>query len=104
MAVKDYPEYPVFKGLQRPLEFMGLQGRYILWAAITVAVSFLGAMIVNIFASFTVSLIFFTGVAAYGGVSVMLKQRHGLHSKKVEKGTFVVRRFFNRLEVVGFNN
>ena len=30
----SYPEYPVFKGLQRPLEFMGLRGRYITWAAI----------------------------------------------------------------------
>ena len=30
-TVKDsrYPDYPLFKGLQRPLEFMGLQGRYI---------------------------------------------------------------------------
>lgn len=27
--------YPMFKGLQRPLEFMGLQGRYITWAAVT---------------------------------------------------------------------
>lgn len=26
-------EYPMFKGLQRPLEFMGIQGRYIYWAA-----------------------------------------------------------------------
>ena len=25
-----YPDYPLFKGLQRPLELMGLQGRYIL--------------------------------------------------------------------------
>lgn len=28
-------EYQMFKGLQRPLEFMGLQGRYITWAAVT---------------------------------------------------------------------
>ena len=28
-----YPDYPLFKGLQRPLEVMGLQGRYIYWAA-----------------------------------------------------------------------
>ena len=28
-----YPDYPLFKGLQRPLEFMGIQGRYIYWAA-----------------------------------------------------------------------
>ena len=28
-----YPDYPLFKGLQKPLEFMGIQGRYIYWAA-----------------------------------------------------------------------
>ena len=28
-----YPDDPLFKGLQRPLEFMGSQGRYIYWAA-----------------------------------------------------------------------
>jgi hypothetical protein len=28
-----FPDYPIFKGLQRPLEFFGLQGRYIYWAA-----------------------------------------------------------------------
>ena len=27
-----FPDYPIFKGLQRPLEFFGLQGRYIYWA------------------------------------------------------------------------
>ena len=30
---KEYIAYPVFKGLQKPLEFMGVQGRYIYWAA-----------------------------------------------------------------------
>jgi hypothetical protein len=30
-----YPDYPLFKGLQKPLEFMGIQGRYIYWAAAT---------------------------------------------------------------------
>lgn len=29
MKGKDerYPDYPLFKGLQRPLEFLGIQGR-----------------------------------------------------------------------------
>ena len=37
MKGKDerYPDYPLFKGLQRPLEFLGIQGRYIYWAAVT---------------------------------------------------------------------
>lgn len=47
-------EYPMFKGLQRPLEFMGLQGRYITWAAITAAVGILGFMIVYAVAGFIV--------------------------------------------------
>ena len=51
-------EYPMFKGLQRPLEFMGLQGRYITWAAITAAVGILGFMIVYAIAGFIVGLVF----------------------------------------------
>ena len=43
---ESYTAYPMFKGLQRPLEFMGLQGRYITWAAITAAVGILGFMLV----------------------------------------------------------
>ena len=35
----------MFKGLQRPLEFLGLQGRYIVWAAITAGISLLGFII-----------------------------------------------------------
>ena len=38
-------EYQMFKGLQRPLEFMGLQGRYITWAAVTAGVGILGFML-----------------------------------------------------------
>ena len=60
-------EYPMFKGLQRPLEFMGIQGRYIYWAA--------GAI----------------GLGS-GAALILLKQRKGLHSKKNDKGVFVYAR------------
>jgi len=101
-SVVQNPSYPVFKGLQRPLEFKGLRGRYIWWGAGTLAGSLLGSMIVNVFAGFTPSLIFFAVVAGFGGVSVLVKQRRGLHSKRIEKGIFVVTRINNRLEVVGY--
>ena len=42
----DYPDYPVFKGLQKPLEFMGIQGRYITWAACAVGGAIIGFIIV----------------------------------------------------------
>ena len=43
-----YPDYPLFRGLQRPLEFMGLQGRYIYWAAGTAGGAILGFIIATV--------------------------------------------------------
>lgn len=59
-TVETNMEYQMFKGLQRPLEFLGLQGRYITWAAITAGVGM-----------------------------IMVKQRRGLYSKKTDKGIFI---------------
>ena len=44
MKSKDerYPDYPLFKGMQRPLEFLGIQGRYIYWAAVTTCGAIIG--------------------------------------------------------------
>ena len=42
---EHYPDYPLFKGLQRPLEFMGIQGRYIYWAAATIGIAIVGFII-----------------------------------------------------------
>lgn len=82
-------EYPMFKGLQRPLEFMGLQGRYITWAAITAAVGILGFMIVYAIAGFIVGLVFTVVALSTGMAFIMVKQRKGLHTKKTDKGIFV---------------
>ena len=43
----QYVSYPMFKGLQKPLEFMGIQRRYITWAAIAVGGAILGFIIVQ---------------------------------------------------------
>lgn len=43
---KYYADFPVFKGLQKPLDFMGFQGRYIFWAAGTAGGTTLGFIIV----------------------------------------------------------
>ena len=82
-------EYPIFKGLQRPLEFMGLQGRYITWAAITAAVTLLGFMIVYAIAGFVIGLAFAVVALSSGIAIIMFKQRKGLYSKKAYKGIFV---------------
>lgn len=85
----DYPDYPVFKGLQKPLEFLGLQGRYIVWAAVTVGGGLLSFLIGYVIFSFLVALALLTIFLSIGGVSIFVKQHKGLHSKKSPKGIYI---------------
>ena len=84
-----YVDYPVFKGLQRPLEFLGFQGRYIYWAAGTAGGAIFGFIIGYVAVGFIVALVVCTIILAFGGVMTFVKQRKGLHSKKEEKGIFI---------------
>ncbi len=84
-----YPDYPLFRGLQRPLEFMGLQGRYIYWAAGAVGGAILGFIIAYCIAGFVAGLVALVVAASVGAGMILFKQRRGLHSKKVERGVFV---------------
>lgn len=84
-----YTDYPVFKGLQRPLEFLGFQGRYIYWAAGTAGGAIVAFIIGYVAVGFIVALVSCTAILAFGGVMTFVKQRKGLHSKKEEKGIFI---------------
>lgn len=84
-----YPEYPVFKGLQKPLEFMGLQGRYIYWAAGTVSAALIGFLLLYIVVNFLVAIIFAGVSLGIGGAFIMIKQSKGLHTKKCPRGIFI---------------
>lgn len=93
VAVKEkHPSYPMFKGLQRPLELMGLQGRYIYWAAAAVGGAIVGFIVMYIALGFVSGLITLVAAIGVGAAVIMLKQRKGLHSKKCDKGVFVYAR------------
>ena len=91
MNEKDerYPDYPLFKGLQRPLEFMGIQGRYIYWAAGAAGGSIAGFIIAYCLAGFVTGLIVLAAVLSTGIGLIMLKQRKGPHTKKNGRGVYV---------------
>lgn len=84
MKGKDerYPDYPLFKGLQRPLEFMGIQGRYIYWAAGVAGGAIVGFIIAYCLVGFVAGLVVLVAVVSTGIALIMLKQRKGLHTKK----------------------
>lgn len=84
-----YPDYPLFKGLQRPLELMGLQGRYIYWAAGAAGGAIVGFIIAYCLLGFVAGLVALAAVLATGIGVIILKQRKGLHSKKIDRGVYV---------------
>lgn len=91
MKAKDerYPDYPLFKGLQRPLEMMGLQGRYIYWAAGAAGGAIVGFIIAYCLLGFVAGLVVLVAVLSTGVILIILKQRKGLHSKKNDRGVYV---------------
>ena len=81
----NYAGYPVYKGLQMPLEFMGIRGRFILIAAATFGAAFLGFIAGYVLFGLGIALLVL-GVSAGGGLlTIYLKQRNGLHTKQKEK-------------------
>ena len=82
-----YPDYPLFKGLQRPLEFMGIQGRYIYWAAGSAGGAIVGFVIAYCLAGFVAGLVVLAVILSAGISLIILKQRKGVYvyarSKKI---------------------
>ena len=50
--MEEIISYPVFKGLQKPLEFMGIRGKFIYYAAGTFLFGFIGFLVFNIILGF----------------------------------------------------
>lgn len=81
--------FPVFKGLQKPLEFKGIRGRFLTLAAVAIGVSFVGFIVFSIALGKLAGFIAMLVMAAAGLATIFVKQRGGLHSKKRAKGIYV---------------
>ena len=89
---QQYKEFPIFKGLQKPLEFMGVQGRYIYWAAGAIGGAIVGFILTYCLLGFLAGLIALVVSLGIGATFIFMKQRKGLHSKKEDKGVFIYAR------------
>ena len=78
--------YPVFKGLQKPLEFMGIRGRFLTLAAAAIGVSFVGFIGFSIALGKIAGFIAMMVMALVGLITIYIKQRGGLHNKKRARG------------------
>lgn len=78
--------FPVYKGLQKPLEFMGIRGRFLTIAGITIGLGLIAFFIISAVigkpVAFGVSIV----IIGSGLITIYIKQKSGLHSKKKDKG------------------
>lgn len=88
--------YPVFKGLQKPLEFMGIRGRFLTLAAAAIGVSFVGFIVFSIALGKLTGFIAMLVMAVTGLVTIYVKQRGGLHNKKRNRGIYIYHNLFRR--------
>ena len=88
----DKEGYPVFKGLQKPLEFMGIRGRFLTLAAAASGVSFVGCSVFSIALGKIAGFIAMLVMAVAGLVVIYVKQRGGLHNKRRAKGIYVYKK------------
>lgn len=88
---KDMEGFPVFKGLQKPLEFMGIRGRFLTLAAAAIGVSFVGFIVFSVAIGKLAGFIAMLVMAAAGLVTIYVKQKGGLHAKRRDRGIFIYR-------------
>ena len=86
--------YPIYKGVQKPLEFMGIRGRFLTFAAIAIGVSFLGFILFSIImgklAGFIAMIVL--ALAELGGIYI--HQLSGLHAKRRDRGIYIYHGIF----------
>lgn len=87
---EEYPEYPVFKGLQKPLEFWGFRGRYVWWAMGAVFGAILAFIAGYTIDGFVLGLVLSVIILGFGYMMIEIRQRKGLHTKKIMKGVFII--------------
>jgi hypothetical protein len=92
----NFNGYPVFKGLQKPLEFMGIRGRFLYYAAGAIGFSFLGFLISSILFGKLVGFVVMVVLAATGIVTIYVMQRSGLHSKKRHRDIYFFYKTYDR--------
>lgn len=68
---------------------MGIQGRYITWAAYAVGGAILGFIIAYCILGFVTGLIVLAVSLCTGAGLIFFKQKNGLHTKKEDHGVFI---------------
>lgn len=92
--MEDEYSFEVFRGLQRPLEFMGIKGRFLILFACAIGGSFLIFLILSAIFSKLIGFIAMLVFAGAAVITIFIKQKQGLHSKKREKTIYIYKSIY----------
>src|ERR1700739_1163876 len=82
-------KFPIYKGLQKPLQFRGFKGKYIYWGVgALLAGLVLGALTMSL-VNLWLGAIVLIGPIVGGLLYIAHKQKGGLHSKSRKRAVFV---------------
>lgn len=82
--------YTIYKGLQRPIVFKMLKGKYIYWGIGSLLAGIVIGGIVAATISSIIGIITAAGVAIPLFIYTLNKQKTGLHDKQVKKGIYMI--------------
>lgn len=88
--------FNVYKGLQKPLIFKGLRGKFIYYGAGCVIIALIICSVLSVTLGFMWGGLSLLAIM-FGGLSLVLHlQKKGLHSKDKRKGCFIVSKLYSR--------
>lgn len=81
--------YPLYKGLQKPLEYKGFKGKYIFWGIASIFLGVLSGSIMAALSSSTIAGVTAVITMALGITYTRYKQRSGLADKNQNTGVYI---------------
>lgn len=88
--------FPLFKGLQKPMEFFGIRGRFLYMAAAGIGGAFMGFLIFSSIFNKGIGFAALVGIAGVSYLYVRVKQKQGLHSKQRCRDILVYQNIYRR--------
>lgn len=82
-------KFPIYKGLQKPLQFRGFKGKYIYWGVGSLLAGLvLGALTMSLF-NLWLGAVVLIGSIVGGLLYIAARQKKGLHSKASTHSVYV---------------
>jgi len=88
--------FNVYRGLQRPLIFKSLKGKFIYWGMGCVLTAFISAVLLSTLLHPVAGIIGLIAIGLGGMLIIHHKQKGGLHNKTKSEGTYIITPQFKR--------